>query len=70
MYQVKEVNFLTGESIERDFNEDELIQRSKDSLEVEKQEKIKAEKIEKRQAALVKLVALGLEPDDLKALGF
>jgi hypothetical protein len=39
-------------------------------IEIEKaEEKAKAEAQAKREAALAKLAALGLEPDDLKALG-
>ena len=67
---IKIVNAETGEEIEREMNAEELAQLEKDRLDsaVDKQMTIEAEA--KRQAALAKLAALGLEPDDLKALGF
>lgn len=73
MYQVKEVNFATGESVEREFTEDELAQRELDWQNYQSALRTKAEAEEqaqaKRSAALAKLAAIGLDEDDLKALG-
>jgi hypothetical protein len=67
------INCETGEIIERDLTEEELAQQEKDTataiLIQAEIDALKAEAIAKRQAAEVKLEALGLTPDDLKALG-
>jgi hypothetical protein len=55
--------------VERDMTNEELVRWQE--LETAKNAQIEAENeaLAKRQAALDKLAALGLEPDDLKALG-
>lgn len=68
-----EFNGITGEYTSREMNDSEFEQYEKDIAEAEAQktaeETAKAEAAAKREAALAKLAALGLEPDDLKALG-
>lgn len=63
----------TNKTIVRDMTEEELAQREKDMQEQAqlkaKQEKVEAEAAAKRAAAEAKLAALGLDADDLKALG-
>jgi hypothetical protein len=64
---------LTNETTVREMSEEEKLQRESDFAAYEKDlQKRKAEEaaaLAKREAALAKLAALGLEPDDLKALG-
>ena len=62
-------NVETNEVIDREMNEEEYTQYLKDVESSQLQIQAKAEAEVKRQAALDKLAALGLEPDDLKALG-
>ena len=62
-------NVETNEVIDREMNEEEYTQYLKDVESSQLQIQAKAEAEAKRQAALDKLAALGLEPDDLKALG-
>ena len=73
-YKVGIYDASTGQEIIRDMTDDEIADRNQEILLVEatkKAEEIaKAEVEMKRQAALAKLEALGLEPADLKALGF
>lgn len=71
--QIGEVNIETGEIVLRDMTEDEIAKHNSD-LQAEQMRiaEIEASKIEadaKKTAALEKLAALGLEIDDLKALG-
>jgi hypothetical protein len=66
---IKEHNTETGEVIERPMNAEELAQWELEKQTAEMQTQIKADALAKREAALAKLAALGLEPDDLKALG-
>jgi hypothetical protein len=71
--KIIEIDGLTQERIEREATAEEMAQRQLDEAnyvkELEKEAQAKAEAEAKRQAALDKLAALGLEPDDLKALG-
>jgi FixJ family two-component response regulator len=58
-----------GSFIDRPFTEKELAQALKDKAETDALIQANAEAEAKRQSALAKLAALGLEEDDLKALG-
>jgi hypothetical protein len=73
MTNPKKVIVDGDEVIERPFNTDELEQLEKDRAEAEADYALIAPALEaakaKRQLALDKLAALGLEEDDLKALG-
>jgi len=58
-----------GERIERPMNAEELAQLAKDkATEQERKDEIAA-RLAKKAAAEAKLAALGLDADDLKALG-
>ena len=61
-FEVKEINAETGEEITRPATAEEIAQAKKD------EEAAQAE-FEKRQSAIDKLTALGLEVSDLEALG-
>lgn len=71
--KITEINASTQEVIERDMTAEELTQAEADKLLAEatkqanQEEKAKAEA--KRLVALAKLEALGLDENDLKALG-
>lgn len=67
--QVKIVNIETGEEITRDANAEELAQIEKDAASWAAELVAKAEAEAKKAAAEAKLAALGLDADDLKALG-
>lgn len=64
---------LTGQIIVREMNDEELAQYEKDQQRraalKEQQEMVVLENKSKRMTALSKLEALGLDADDLKALG-
>ena len=60
---------LTGETIERPMNADELAQWELDKAESEAKKQAEAEKATAKAAAETKLAALGLTADDLRALG-
>jgi uncharacterized protein (AIM24 family) len=60
------VNVETGETFEVDLTPEEIAQREADALKFAEAE---AEIETKRSNALAKLAALGLDTDDLKALG-
>ena len=62
-------NTETGEITEREMNADELAQFEADKAASQAQAQAQAEAQSKRIAALAKLEALGLDEDDLKALG-
>ena len=62
-------NVETGEVIEREMNAKELAQLEADKLSAEAEATLKAQAEAKRQTALAKLAALGLNEADLKALG-
>lgn len=66
-----EVRIYTGngEFIDREMNDDEFAQWQKDKAESDAKKAEAAEAEAKKEAALAKLAALGLEQDDLKALG-
>jgi len=62
-------NSQTNEIIDREMNDQEFAQYQIDEAQVALEAQEKANAIMKRDAALAKLQALGLTPDDLKALG-
>lgn len=66
---IKIHNVETGEVIEREMTAEELTQYEKDQLAAVEEATAKAEAQAKREAALSKLAALGLDEDDLKAIG-
>ena len=66
---IKIHNATTGEVIEREMNAEELAEWENNQIKAEEAKAAKAAAQAKREAALAKLEALGLEPDDLKALG-
>lgn len=65
---------LTGEQIVREMTPEEIAQREEEIAAWKAEEKLRkqveAEAEAKREAALSKLAALGLDAEDLKALGF
>lgn len=69
MYKEKIVDAATGEETWRDYTAEEIAEVEKAKAELAKQEANEAEAAVKRQSALSKLAALGLDEDDLKALG-
>lgn len=60
---------LTGETIERPMNADELAQWELDKAEIEAAKETAKQKELDRKNAEAKLQALGLTADDLKVLG-
>jgi hypothetical protein len=66
---IREHNIETNEIIDREMTESEFLIYSQKQNEFEQKKIEQAEAEAKREAALAKLAALGLEPDDLKALG-
>lgn len=62
-------NIQTGEITTRDMTADELAQYEKDKLTREAEKQLAADKAAAKAAAEAKLAALGLDADDLKALG-
>jgi len=69
METIKIHNVETGEIIEREMNAQELAQRQADIAQAAAIAEAQAEAQAKREASLAKLAALGLDEDDLKALG-
>lgn len=69
MYKEKIFNAITGETTWRDFTPEEIAQVEKNQAIAEAEELAFQEAQVKREAALAKLVVLGLDTDDLKALG-
>lgn len=67
--KIYQFNGETNEAIYRDPTPEELAQAIIDSERVAAKAKAEAEAAAKREAALSKLAALGLTPDDLTALG-
>ena len=61
---------LDGSIEDRPFTSEELALFQKDAADLERENQKQADAITKRQTALAKLEALGLDVDDLKALGF
>jgi len=66
---VKIYDLATGDEIERQMNDQEWAQFQIDRAESQARNEALAEALAKRTAALAKLEALGLDEDDLKALG-
>lgn len=66
---ISEHNAETGETIVREATLEELAQWEKDKVIFAAEKQVFEANKAKREAALAKLAALGLEPDDLKALG-
>jgi membrane protein involved in colicin uptake len=66
---IKIHNAATGEEIEREMNAKELEQWEKDQASAAAQAQAKAEAAAKKAAAEAKLALLGLDADDLRALG-
>lgn len=66
---VLEINCLTGESIQREMNEEELNQKELDYQNSQNQQKQAQLLAEKKSEAIEKLQQLGLDLDSLKALG-
>jgi geranylgeranyl pyrophosphate synthase len=67
--KAQEIDALTGQVTVRDYTDEELaeVKKAIDEEEIIKATKAKAQA--KREAALAKLQALGLDTDDLEALG-
>lgn len=72
MPNIIEIDALTGQVVERDFYEHEILQIEKDALDAEETEKKKVseekKKAKTRKSALDKLKELGLTPAELKEL--
>ncbi len=62
-------NSTTGEILEREMNTQELAKLERIQQDFAAKVAAREEAEAKREAALAKLAALGLDPDDLKALG-
>ena len=62
-------NIETNEIIVREMNDEELAQFEQDGLDYEQEKLAVVEAQEKKAAAEAKLAALGLDLDDLRALG-
>ena len=69
MYKEKIFNAETGEETFRDYTAEEIEKVKHFQAKAQEEAKIEAQAQAKRQTALAKLVALGLEEDDLKAIG-
>ena len=69
MPTIKIHNAETDEVIEREMNAEELLAYEKNMASIAAEKQAIAEAEAKRSAALTKLEALGLDEDDLKALG-
>lgn len=63
------IDASTGESYERALTDEEIAQRLKDTVENDKWIADEEARLAKKEIALAKLSALGLDADDLKALG-
>ena len=68
--QITIVNLETGEEITREMNAEELAQLAIDEANAAQKATLQAEAEATKAAALAKLEALGLDLDDLAALGF
>lgn len=62
-------NAQTGEILEREMTQEETSQWEADQAKAQQHIQAEAEAQAKRESALAKLQALGLNEDDLKALG-
>jgi hypothetical protein len=69
MPTIKIHNAETGEVVEREMNDEELTKLDRVQEESEARAKAQTEAAAKKAAAEAKLAALGLDADDLKALG-
>lgn len=69
MPTIKIHNAETGEIIEREMNAEELADLETRQAETKARKLAEAELKANQEAAQIKLVALGLTPDDLAALG-
>ena len=69
MTTIKIHNAETGEIIEREMNAEELADLKTRHAETQARKLAEAELKANQEAAQIKLVALGLTPNDLKALG-
>ena len=69
MYKEKILDAITGEETWRDYTAAEIAEVEKAQAEATARAQAEAEAEAKREAALSKLAALGLDTDDLKALG-
>lgn len=69
MYKEKIVNTITGKETWRDYTPAESAEVEAAQAEALAKAQAEAEAAAKRSAALAKLEALGLDEDDLKALG-
>jgi hypothetical protein len=69
MYKEKIVNVETGEESVRDYTPAEIAEVEKAQAKAQARAEAEAQAEAKRQVAIAKLAALGLEEDDLKALG-
>ena len=69
MSTIKIHNAETGQIVERDMTADELAQWEADKAEAQKIQEAKTQALSKKAIAEDKLAALGLNTDDLKALG-
>lgn len=66
---IETLDVVTGFEERRPLNKEELAQLKKDQEAIELRKAEEAAKIAQREAALAKLAAIGLDEDDLKALG-
>lgn len=69
MYKEKIVNVLTGEETWRDYTDAQIAEVEKFEAEIAQKQILRAEAEAKKAAAEAKLVALGLDLNDLRALG-
>ena len=69
MTTIKIHNAETGEIIEREMNAEELADLKTRQAETQARKLAEAELKANQEAAQIKLVALGLTPNDLRALG-
>ncbi len=69
MTLIKIHNVETGEIIEREMTDDEIAQREKDEQEAKEKKQAETAKAAKKAEAEAKLTALGLDVEDLRALG-
>lgn len=67
---IKEHNIETGEIVERPMTDEEYAAWSAAADEAEELKSKNAELIAAKEAAIAKLAALGLDLNDLQALGF
>jgi len=69
MTTIKIANSTTGEEIEREMTSQELTQWKADKAEFAAKEQVAENAATAKEAAQAKLAALGLNTDELKALG-